>query len=160
MKNLDRFRVVQSGEGTTYEFPGFAMTIAFLATADDTDGAYSVFESIHEPGSGAPLHIHHRQHETAYIVDGEFLIQSGDEPLQRLGPGAFVHFPSGLAHAFKCVGETTGKILFWMTPGGFEQFFAAAAEAIGSGPPDMKIMVAIGQEHDSDIVGPPIQVAE
>jgi quercetin dioxygenase-like cupin family protein len=160
MQNRDGFRIVKSGKGTTYEFPGFAMTIVFLATADDTDDQVSVFESIHKPGSGAPLHIHHHQHEMAYIVTGEFLIQSGDEPLQRVGPGAYVYFPKGLPHAFKCIGDTTGKILFTMMPGGFERFFAEAAEVIGSGPPNMEAMVAIGKKHDSDIVGPPIQEAE
>ena len=77
MESLGHSRILQPGGGTAYEFPGFVMTIVFLATADDTDGAYSVFESIHEPGSGAPLHIHHRQDETAYIVEGEFLVRAG-----------------------------------------------------------------------------------
>lgn len=160
MKNLEKFRVVQPGEGTTYEFPGFAMTIVVLASAEDSDGQYSVFESIHEPGSGAPLHIHRTQHETGYVVRGEFLIRNGDEPLQRVGPGTYVHFPMGLAHAFKCVGETTGTILFWMSPGGFERFFASAAEKIGKGPPDMGVMKAIGEEYDSIIIGPPISAVE
>jgi hypothetical protein len=66
----------------------------------------------------------------------------------------------GATHAFKCVGEETGTILFWMSPGGFERFFAAASEAIGSGAPDMGIMIAIGKEHDSDIIGPPISSAD
>lgn len=154
--SLDTHRLVQPGEGTIYEFPGFAMTIVVLCSAEESDGQYSIFESIHEPGSGAPLHIHHHKHETAYVVEGEFLVQIADQPLQRIGPGTFVHFPIGQAHAFKCVGQVTGKILFLMSPGGFERYFAAASAAIGDGPPDMGVMIALGKEHDSDIVGPPI----
>ncbi len=157
---LEKFRLVNPGEGTAYEFPGFAMTIVVLVSSDDSDGQYSVFESIHEPGSGAPLHIHERQHESAYVVSGEFLIQKSNKPVQRVGPGTYLHFPMGLAHAFKCVGETTGKILFWMSPGGFEKFFATAAAKIGSGPPDMAVMTEIGKEYDSIIIGPPIAAAE
>lgn len=160
MTNKDGLHIVEPGKGKTYEFPGFAMTIVSLAAAEDTDDKFSIFESIHEPGSGAPLHIHYHQDEMAYIVSGEFLVQNGSDPLQRVGPGTYIHFPKGLPHAFKCVGDSTGKILFTMMPGGFERFFAEVAEVMGDGPPNMEAMVAIGKKHDSDIVGPPIQAAE
>lgn len=154
---LDQFRVVQPGEGVTYDFPALAMTLVFLVTSEDSDGEQSVFESIHQPGSGAPMHIHHLQHETAYVVEGEFLIRKGDEPVQRIGAGAYVHFPKGLTHAFKCVGDVPGKLLFWMSPGGYEKFFARALEVLGSGPPDMEALAAVGKEYDADIVGPMIE---
>jgi quercetin dioxygenase-like cupin family protein len=155
--SLDEFRVVQAGQGVVYDFPALAMTLVFLATSEDSGGAYSVFESIHQPGSGAPLHIHHQRHETAYVVEGEFVIRTGDGPLQRIGPGAYVHFPQGVAHAFKCVGQARGKLLFWMTPGGYERFFARAERLIGSGPPDMQAIAALGREHDVVIIGPMIE---
>ncbi|MBZ0269864.1 cupin domain-containing protein, partial [bacterium] len=63
--SLSDYRVVPAGEGTAYDFPSLGMRIVFLATAQDTGGECSVLESIHEPGSGAPQHIHHRTHETA-----------------------------------------------------------------------------------------------
>ena len=47
-------------------------------------------------------------------------------------------------------------MLFWLAPGGYARFFAAAAAAIGHGPPDMEKLTALGKEHDVDIVGPPI----
>lgn len=155
---LDQYRVVQPGGGVTYDFPGLAMKIVFLATSQDTDGEYSVFESIHEPGSGAPLHIHRQRHEAAYVVEGDFLIRKNDEPVQRIGVGAYVHFPKGLPHAFKCVGTTTGKLLFFMQPGGYEQMFAKAHQAFGSSAsPDRDALVAIAKEYDAEIVGPMIE---
>lgn len=158
--SLDRFRVVSPGEGIVYEFPPLAMTIVVLETAEDTGGELTLIESRHEPGSGAPLHVHHRQHETGYVVEGEFLIRRGDEPLRRVGPGTYAHFPMGEAHAFKCVGDKPGNILFWMRPGGYERFFAEAVEIVGadpSRPPDMDALAELGKEHDVDFVGPMIE---
>ena len=43
-----------------------------------------------------------------------------------------------------------------MTPGGYERFFARAVQVIGSEPPDMNAIAALGKEHDVDIVGPMI----
>jgi quercetin dioxygenase-like cupin family protein len=155
---LDRYRVVPPGEGVTYDFPGLGMRIVFLATAADTDGEYSVFESIHQPGSGAPLHIHYQRHETAYVVEGEFLIQKEGEPVRRVGAGTYVHFPKGLPHAFKCVGATTGKLLFLMQPGGYEQLFARVHQVLGSSlSPDPEALAAISKEYDAHIVGPMIE---
>lgn len=154
---LDQFRVVPPGEGVTYDFPALGMRTVFVATAEDTGGECSVFESIHQPGSGAPLHVHHQQHETAYVVAGEFLIRSGEGPVRRVGAGTYVHFPKGLAHAFKCVGDAPGKLLFWMSPGGYEKFFARMQQALESGPPDMAVLAALGTEHDAGIVGPMIE---
>ena len=151
--SLSEFRVVSSAEAVTYNFPTLAMKVVVLATAEDSDGEWSVIESIHEPGSGAPKHIHHQQHETAYVVEGEFLIWTEGRPVLRARPGAYAHFPKGLAHAFKCVGTTTGKLLFWMTPGGYERFFAEAIQVIGPGAPDMGAIAALGKKHDVDIVG-------
>jgi quercetin dioxygenase-like cupin family protein len=155
---LDHYRAVQPGEGVTYDFPALGMTIVFLARSEDTDGAYSVFESIHRPGSGAPLHVHRQRHETAYVVAGEFLIRNQGEPVRRIGPGAYVHFPKGLPHAFKCVGSATGKLLFLMQPGGYEQLFAKAHQVLGSSAsPDRDALVAISKEYDAEIVGPMIE---
>jgi quercetin dioxygenase-like cupin family protein len=103
------------------------------------------------------MHIHHRQHETGYVVEGEFLIRRGEGPVERIGPGTYAHFPMGVSHAFKCVGTTRGKLLFWMTPGGYEGFFAKALELVGSGPPDMNALAALGKAHDVDIIGPMIE---
>lgn len=155
---LDQYHAVQAGEGLTYDFPALAMQVVFVATAESTGGEYSLFESIHAPGSGAPFHVHHQQHESAYVVEGEFLIRTGDGPVSRIGVGAYVHFPKGVPHAFKCVGTTTGKLLFLMLPGGYEQFFAQIHQLVNSAPAlDMGALTAISGEYDAQIVGPMIE---
>ncbi|MCL6503949.1 MAG: cupin domain-containing protein [Pirellulales bacterium] len=134
------------------------MKIVFLARSDNTDGEYSVFESTHRPESGAPLHVHHQRHETAYVVEGEFLIRNQDQPVRRIGPGAYLAFPKGLPRAFQCVGTATGKLLFLMQPGGYERFFARVHQVLGSSPsPDLEALRAISKEYDAEIVGPMIE---
>lgn len=55
----------------------------FLATSDDTHGTYSTWEAIVPPGGGPPPHVHSREEEGFYILEGEITLQAGE---QRLWP--------------------------------------------------------------------------
>ena len=49
----------------------------FLATGDDTDGKYAIWEAIVPPGGGPPPHVHSREEEGFYILEGEITFQIG-----------------------------------------------------------------------------------
>ena len=51
----------------------------FLATGEDTDGKYALWEAIVPPGSGTPPHVHSREEEDFYILEGEITFQIGEE---------------------------------------------------------------------------------
>ena len=51
----------------------------FLATGDDTDGKYALWEAIVPPGGGPPPHIHSREEEGFYVLEGEITIQLGED---------------------------------------------------------------------------------
>jgi mannose-6-phosphate isomerase-like protein (cupin superfamily) len=81
LKNIS----VPAGVGRSIEvLPG--ETITFKAVSADTDGAYTLIEVIDQPQSGPPLHLHRREDESFYILEGTF----------ALGLRAKVHF-SGLS---------------------------------------------------------------
>ena len=102
----------------------------YIATGEDTGGAYSLFEAIVPPGDpGPPLHIHKNEDEAFYILKGEFSISIGDDEF-RAYPGDFAFLPRGISHSFKSNSEEVGRMLVIVNPSGFEKFFDAVGEPV------------------------------
>ena len=94
----------------------------FLLTGAQTDGAYFVFEAFVPPGSGPPPHVHHREDEAFYVIDGEFEFTVAGATI-RVGAGGSVFGRRDVPHHFKNVGSTPGRMLITLTPAGLENFF-------------------------------------
>jgi quercetin dioxygenase-like cupin family protein len=90
-----------------------------------------------EPMADTPLHVHSREDELFYIVEGEHIITLGERE-HRLGPGEAIFCPRGIPHAQRRVEPGVGHELIVVIPGGFEEFFRdlAAAERDGTLGPD------------------------
>ena len=99
----------------------------------DTNGVLSVVESLDLPGGGPPPHIHHREDETFQILEGDFEFSVGDKKIIAK-QGATVFAPRGIAHTYRYLGQTPGKLMCIITPAGFEGFF----EEIGSLSPQQQ----------------------
>ena len=67
------------GEGRTIAVVGDVYR--FLATGEDTNGKYALWEAVVPPGGGPPPHVHSREEEGFYILEGEITVQVGDERL-------------------------------------------------------------------------------
>ena len=74
----------------------------------DTGGQYSVFETITRPGMGTPLHVHHREEETFYVLKGEYEFHVGAETI-RATPGTLLIGPRDVPHWFRNVGTDSGQ---------------------------------------------------
>ena len=108
--------------------------IVVKASADTTGGAFSIFEE-NEPVD-TPLHVHEREDEMFYVLEGEHVFQVGEEEF-RVGPGGCAFAPRGVPHAQRRVVPRTGRVLVLTSPAGFEGFFrelAAADHAGALGP--------------------------
>ncbi len=112
----------------------------------------------------SPRHLHEREDEGFYVVDGEVTFAIGDEMIEgTAGTSAFV--PRGVEHAFKIESPDT-KLLLLLTPGnaGHEEMFTemgepAATHAVPSppsDPPNIERLATIAARHGTTIVGPPI----
>jgi quercetin dioxygenase-like cupin family protein len=100
-----------------------------------TGGAYAVAEDKSSPGFGPPPHVHEREDEAFYVLEGEYLF-GGDGGEVRAGPGTFVHAPKGRLHWWRNVGEGPGRHLEIFTPAGLEKMFEEVGEpADGREPP-------------------------
>lgn len=118
-------RHVPRGSGAAYWGPGELMT--FLITGEETGGAFFMAEVSVAPGGGTPPHIHHREDESFFLLEGELTIQvGGDTITASAGDSAFL--PRGIAHSFKNAGDGYAKALVLATPAGLEGFFAEVFE--------------------------------
>jgi mannose-6-phosphate isomerase-like protein (cupin superfamily) len=73
-------------------FWGPGDTYTFLATGNETAGAYFQLEALVTPGGGPPPHIHHREDETFYPIEGSVEMRLGDSTVLA-GPSDYVNVP-------------------------------------------------------------------
>jgi mannose-6-phosphate isomerase-like protein (cupin superfamily) len=128
-------------EGRAYRAPGGLVVLK--VTAEETGGAYSLFEEIVRPREGTPARIVHREDGCLYVVEGELEFLAGEEVL-RVGPGALVYVPRGTVHGFTNVGEGEARVLNLVTPGGTHERFLEEIEDAAA--PDPEVAARYGIE--------------
>lgn len=137
---------------------------AFMRVLVDThssNGAISVMEHWYPADWSPPLHVHHREDQVLYVLEGELRAVSGDEPPVTLQAGESVFLPRDLPHTF-LAGPDGAKVLEINTPGGFEQFHLDAGDpALETRIPDPKEvdvpkLVAAIEPYAAELVGPPM----
>lgn len=115
-----RLKFSRPSEGRTIAIVGDVYR--FLATGAETGGAYASFEALVPPGGGPPPHVHSREAESFYVLEGEMTFRAGEETM-RATAGTFVHLPPGLAHSFKNESDAPARMIITVTPGGLEEMF-------------------------------------
>jgi hypothetical protein len=122
-----------------------------------------VMEALMPAGFGPPLHVHHNEHESFYVLEGRLEIVCGPERFEAPA-GSFAFLPRGVAHTFRVLGETPARVLGIAVPGGIEGFFrdvGRPAEGPGlppAGPIDMAALAQAASRHGNEFVGPPLGV--
>jgi len=113
----------------------------FLATGDDTNGKYSQWEAIVPPGGGPPPHVHSREEEGFYILQGEITLQVGEERIVAAA-GTFANMPVGMPHSFKNESTRPARMLISVAPAGLEKMFFEVGQPVAQGavtaPPPAK----------------------
>src|ERR1019366_8674016 len=100
----------QTTEGRTSAVVGDVYR--FLATGEDTNGKYAMWEAIVPPGGGPPPHVHSREEEGLYILEVEITLQVGDKRLVA-SAGIFANMPVGTPHSFKNEGSQPSARFCW-----------------------------------------------
>jgi quercetin dioxygenase-like cupin family protein len=128
------------------------------ATAEETDGAFLLFEDRMDEGKLTPLHTHPDSDETMYVLDGEILVHlDGSE--HRVSAGGLVVAPRGVPHAFLVL--TATRLLCLHTPGSCQAFYWDAsspvgADGTGSGQVDFdRVRASAARNGGIELLGPP-----
>jgi quercetin dioxygenase-like cupin family protein len=147
-------------DAETIWFLATRMTV--LASARTTAGTLGVIDCVVPPGFSPPLHVHSREDEPMYVVEGQVRFRAGEEEFLA-GPGSFVFLPKGVPHSFVVEGDQPARILELAIPGGLEQFHVEAgqpAEGPGlppPGPPDVERLEEATRRYGIQQIGPPME---
>ncbi len=141
-------------------YGGFLLT--FLATSEDTGGAFSLTYTEAQKGVSVepPLHVHTREEESFYVMEGAITAYVGDEVI-RVEAGNLLTLPRGVLHRYT-IGTEHARYLNLCTPGGFEGFLRELSEPAPSmtmppapeGPPDIPRLIAAAAKYGIAIVAP------
>ncbi|HYZ27800.1 MAG TPA: quercetin 2,3-dioxygenase [Thermoleophilaceae bacterium] len=148
---------------TTSKYPTYAFFGAlttFKATSESTGGKLMLIEHVAARGVGSPLHVHHREDEWFYVLEGELTVWRDGDVVQA-GPGDFVYGPRDVPHTF-IVSSEEARFLLATTPADFEGFVRALVQPVETledpapaGPPDMGPIMTAAAEYGLEILGPP-----
>ena len=113
------FKHAPSIEISTW-YKGILSTL--LAADDDTGGSFEFVVSNMRSGTEPPPHVHTREHEFLYVLDGTLEVYVGNNVFQ-VGPGECAFLPVRRPHGF-IIRSPKIRMLVLITPGGFMKSLA------------------------------------
>jgi mannose-6-phosphate isomerase-like protein (cupin superfamily) len=134
----------------------FGALAEIKATAADTGGLMTILEMTEPPGIEVPLHVHYREDEAFWILEGDVTITVGDTTVE-CHAGDYAFGPRGVPHRYT-VGENGCRMLFILTPGGFEGLVREMGEPAGARTlppptePDMERVAAVAQAYGCELL--------
>ena len=150
---------VHAGEGEALWAFGTLATVK--ASSDTSDGRVAVIEQLAPQGAGSPLHVHHREDEWFYVLEGALTFWVGGEVVEARA-GSFIYGPRDIPHTF-VVSSPQARFLLVTEPAGFENFMRAMGQPASTPtipppaepPSDLAPLVAAAAEYGIEILGPP-----
>jgi quercetin dioxygenase-like cupin family protein len=110
---------------TTYRFAGERTQI--LLSGEQTDGAFAMLAVDKSPGASTPRHLHEREEETLYVVEGT-VTAIADDREYKVSAGRALYLPRCGIHQLINRTDRHVKYLLVCTPAGFENFVTEAGE--------------------------------
>jgi mannose-6-phosphate isomerase-like protein (cupin superfamily) len=121
--------------------------VRFMIDAPETGGQFSLVEHPMSPRAlAAPLHIHTREDENSFVLEGRKGALLGDDVVEA-GPGDLVFKPRNQWHTFWNAGDEPCRILEIISPPGFEGFFRELSAMGGAIKADPDELTALGGRY-------------
>lgn len=134
------------GEGLKVGVLGGLST--FKVRSHETGGAYAILEQEVPAGHGPPLHVHRRETEVFYILEGDFELTVGERKVAA-PTGSILVGPRDVPHTFRNVGQETGRLLLTVIPGRFSEYFIEVDSQQG---PDLATIKALCAKYEVEIL--------
>jgi quercetin dioxygenase-like cupin family protein len=139
----------------------FGVLATIKASSETTEGRVAVIEHLGPQGAGSPLHVHRREDEWFYVIEGELQFWVGGEVIDAPA-GSFVYGPRDVPHTFT-ISSPQARFLLVTEPAGFESFLRAMGQPAPSltipppsaPPADISPLIAAAAEYGIEILGPP-----
>ena len=153
--------LLRPGEGQSVWSLGARFTLK--AGEAQTGGQFALVEALAWQATEPPRHVHHREDEAWYILDGQMTFHVGDDVLVATS-GSFAYAPRGIPHAFTVDIEPT-HVLVFAAPAGFERFAEELGEPavddlppVGLQVPGPESLGPVAERYGIEIVGPPVRL--
>jgi quercetin dioxygenase-like cupin family protein len=132
------------------------------ATGKETHGRYAMVELYATKEGEAPWHVHHREDEAFYIMEGEITVYVGEKVIKGR-PGDFIFAPKDVPHMYTVDTPGHARILMVFSPAGFEGFVrGTSVQAKSLVPPlpetiniDYEQVVKLAEQFGAEFVEPP-----
>jgi hypothetical protein len=119
------------------------------------------------PGAASPLHVHTREAEAWYLLDGTMTYLTGAETF-HLAAGDFIYLPRDVPHAFRTTGSTPARFLGLSLPGGLMDLYDEIGEPADERRlPDAGVTAGdivrwnqLAPAYGVRVLGPPIAAAD
>jgi mannose-6-phosphate isomerase-like protein (cupin superfamily) len=131
-------------------------------SGEETEGRFSLVEFLMPPDDMTPLHVHQRDSQTTYVLEGEvtFYLPGSSAVLRA---GECIHQPAGVPQTERVTSTEPARVLDINSPAGFEEFIAAAGRPaerltlppVDEPPPDLEELATAAAEHGIELLGPP-----
>jgi quercetin dioxygenase-like cupin family protein len=154
--------IITPGESERTNYAGHLFDWKLLGSA--TGGTLALAEVEGWQGGEPPFHVHEREDEFFYILEGEMTFKIGDE-LKRATPGTMVWAPRAVPHGFMFDTERV-RLLIGFSPAGQDTLFRAfSTPATGTLPrapqpaemPDFEAIEAADKRAGVIYLGPPLR---
>jgi quercetin dioxygenase-like cupin family protein len=123
------------------EFVLAGVVMKRLLSGEQTAGQFCLFENKSGGHTRTPIHVHARDDETVYIIEGELTAVIDGQP-RRLTAGESIFLPRGIPHQLMNVSGKPGRYILIGSPALFDRFLEEAGrelqrdEAVGPPTPE------------------------
>ena len=119
----------------------------FIMDGRPSEGRFSVVEHPIVPrGLAAPVHLHTREDEFSFVLEGRWGFQLGSEVVYA-EPGDLVYKPRDVWHTFWNATDQPARLLEMISPAGFEQLFVEIAQLLETEPDNLEASDALGVKY-------------
>ena len=121
--------------------------VRFMIDGPEADERFSLVEHPMSPHAlAAPLHLHTREDEYSYVLQGRMGALLGDDVVEA-GPGDLVFKPRNQWHTFWNAGDEPCRILEIISPAGFELFFQELVDMGGVTQADPEALAQLNERY-------------
>lgn len=122
----------------------------------DSEGQLAAFHLVAPPMSGPPRHVHTREDEWFYVLEGELVFELEGER-HTVGAGGSVWLRRGVVHAYQNFTARDARLLIVTTPGRFCDFFVEMSAAASPGAmPEPAVFAELDAKYGITTLGPPM----
>ena len=121
--------------------------VRFMIDGSEAGERFSLVEHPMSPRAlAAPLHLHTREDEYSFVLQGRMGALLGEEAVEA-GPGDLVFKPRNQWHTFWNAGDEPCRILEIISPAGFERFFQELVDMGGVAQADPEAFAQLRERY-------------